>query len=206
MSIEKKLSDPKRFPAFAIVGAMAILSLFLWTTNNPDFWRLLLPIYVTQAIVYIGVDYALWKKTVRGSLLFLMSLVWLANQIFVWSMEWTDPLLSTTVWVLFIIQMLLTYALIKGYNPNYIHGDSATWSKATAFILLVFAVSKIWLNIGMAIPSLQMFLWGIAVFLVSLAYLGLLKNQKYNAYAKLFGVIIAVFSALTIGGAGLTLV
>lgn len=196
----------ENYPWFAIIGALALLSLFMFCTAHYNFGSLLIPIYFTEGLLFITLGYLFYKGHTKQSwIVFLMALLWFLSQAITWG-AWNQTYLSMILWLLFLAQAGLTYIFFTGKELKILNPTSPThptWGYAALFIIMFYAVGKLALNILYATSIMQMFTWSLAVLLTSLGYL--FPKHEYSGYMKIFGVLIAAFSALTIGTSGLTL-
>lgn len=199
--MSKELED---MPWFTVIGALTLLSLFLKCTGLPEFTSVLLPIYVTEALLYIAVGLAFYKG--YGGMnwtVFMMACIWFTNQ----ALTWTGVAgLGSLLWLLFLAQIGLAYTfftrrrvtLMNPFDPS-----SKAWAYAGLLVIMFFALAKFMLNLMYGTPLLQMFAWSLAILLTSAGYI--FHKNEYSTYMKIFGTLIAAYSALTIPGAGLTL-
>jgi len=192
-----------KMPYFAVVGAFVILSMLLYCTNADGFTEILFPTYMTEAIVFFALNQALQKRlsAKQGFTVFLMSCIWLLNQILHWSGMWpkAPDMLAACTWILLIIQLALAYSFFAGADligalGFRAGGDGATWKQMALWMLLLFAVAKTLLNLA---GSFMLALWGIAVALLAAG--ALMKSE----IAMAAGTALAAIVALGIGGSGL---
>jgi hypothetical protein len=192
----------KRLPYFAALGALAMLSLLMYCTALTNFSTELFPIYVTEVLLFIAIDYVLWKDG-SGWNVFLMSLTWLMNQAIVWG---APENLSVVVWILLIAQVILFLSVLrKQPTPGYPNptgtANSSTWGQAALHVVLIFALAKTILCLMYGWTPLQWISWGLAVLATTIGYL-----FPVYAYGKVVGLLLGVATALTISGPGLTLI
>ena len=194
------------WPFYAATGALIVLSMLMYCTNAAGFAEVLFPTYMTEAILFFALNQAIQQKRIsakQGFVVFLMSFIWLLNQILHWSGLWGKAfdMLAASTWILFFAQLTLAYGFFTGTDLIGMigfraGGDGATWKRTALFLLLFYAVAKIWLNLAVTAQFMWM-LWGLAVALLALG--ALMKNDMVMAA----GTALAAFVALGVGGSGL---
>lgn len=201
-----------RIPWFAIPGALLILSLLMYTTSQAGFMEILVPTYLTEALLFICIGLTFCKEVDFGHKsieLFLMSGVWLLNQILHWGGAWgrSPTMLGTICWILLLMQLYLAYLVytggdlfgIKGLNGGAVWGDAAVW------LILLFGLGKLLLNLAYGAPLTgAMPLWGLGAVILSLGYALSIVEDEVGGYLALFGTLVMAYAALTIGGPGLS--
>jgi hypothetical protein len=200
----------EKIPFFAIAGLMLLLSMFLYTTANANFTNVILPTYLTQALVYIALGYAVMRGHGKaGFTIFLMSLLWLFNQILWWGNSTfvmpTNPYLPMVTWGTFLGQGLLAVMFFRGKNLKYVpNASSPGWPYASYWVLMLYGFAKlvlVWSN-----PLFQMSMWSVSILLISFGYVVHGAGKKQFALAFIvIGVLLAAASALTINTSGLSL-
>jgi len=196
--------DLESIPWFTAIGALTLLSLFLKCTGLPEFASTLLPIYVTEALLYIALGLAFYKG--YGGMnwtVFMMACIWFTNQAITWA---GVQHLGALVWLLFIAQLALAYMFftkqkVKFMNPT--DPASKIWAYAGLLVVMFFALAKFLINLMYGCQLPQMFAWSLAILLTSAGYV--FHESEYSTYMKVFGTLIAAYAALTIPGPGLTL-
>lgn len=202
----------ENIPFFAIAGAMLLISMVMYTTNAINFTSLLLPTYLTQILVYLALGYATLKGHGKaGFTIFLMTLVWMFNQILQWSyisnMANLTPTFTTLYWLLLLVQGGLAVMFFRNKPLKFVPDSSgAGWPYASYWVILIFGLAKLALNFWLGQTLVQMTLWGASIFLISLGYVIQGFKKKYALPILAVGTLLAAYSALTIGASGLSLV
>ncbi len=190
-------------PWFAIVGAAILASFFMYKITVTDFSSYILPIYLTEALMFIGFGYAILRKheNAGGFTIFLMAMMWLMNQILTWSGAGS----SINLWILCGLEILFSASFFLN-KPllKYFSTKGKEWTYAGYWLIFIFAVAKVWINYTLALPF---GFWGIAVLLVSFGYILQPVKKEYGGIMALIGTLLALFVALALGSQyGLTLV
>jgi hypothetical protein len=203
--MSSSFKDLESIPWFAIAGGIVIVSLLLYTTANVDFWYVLLPTYLSQAVLYFALAKGLQeKKTEVGVVGFFMSGVWFLNQILLWSgIEATRMVAAPVLWILFLVQLFLGYLFFTEQKVKYISQGGEPFIYASVGIVFLFALAKLILGFTYNLP-LSLPLWGIGILLLSLGALLKPVEDDWSVGIQLLGTALACFSALTIGGPGLS--
>ena len=196
-------------PWFAVTGGFALLSLLLYTTNLLNFWQLLVPTYLTQAILYIALGVGLRDrsgKTEVGFVAFLMAGVWFLDQMLHWSGlgGFESSLKIPLVWLLFLAQVFLGYLFFTDQKVRYVGKGGETWVYAGVAVVFFFAAAKIVLGLAYSLPF-ALPLWGVGVLILSLGYLLKPVVPEWSLPLQLVGTSLAAVSALTIAGPGLSM-
>ncbi|MEM2534135.1 MAG: hypothetical protein QXK12_08960, partial [Candidatus Nezhaarchaeales archaeon] len=75
----------ENWPWFAILGVLVILNMLL-TQQGPDFMATVVPAYLSQAFLFIALGYGFHREhTTQGFAVFLMGLIWLLQNVLLWS-------------------------------------------------------------------------------------------------------------------------
>jgi hypothetical protein len=200
----------RRIPYFAIVGALLLLSLLMYTTGLSGFMEVLVPTYLTEALLFIaiGLSYMKGGYGEPGFNLFLMSGVWLLNQILHWGGVWSaggNATAGSLMWILALVQLGLAYCVFTDTEILDVGGSGETWGHAAVWLVFLFGLSKLLLNLGLgAQPLAAMPLWGLGALILSLGYILEPVDDEISGYAALIGTLIMAYAALTVGGAGLS--
>lgn len=195
-----KLQD---IPYYAIAGLMLLLSMLIYTTRQPDFASYILPTYLTEALLFFVLGFAFWKSFKKnGFTVFIMALMWLFNQMLWWGGA-SSTSLTVGLWLLLLVQAVLAGLFFTDHPIKYLDFASDAWPYASGFVLLLFSVAKMYLNISLNAP-IMFFLWGLAIGLISFGYIIRPKAKEYSAAIQVLGLLFAVVSAFAIGGSGLT--
>ena len=198
----------ENIPWFAVAGALVVISLLLYTTTDPGFLTLLLPTYMTEAIVFVALGVGLNKKDTDAETIgfeaFLMSGVWLLDQLLHWSGLGGSmaPLKAPLLWMLFVVQAVFGYLFFSGQKVKYLAQGGKTWIYAAVGVIFIFALGKALLGLAYALP-VMMPLWGIGILVLSLGCLLKPAVPEWSIPVQLLGVGIACVSALAIAGPGL---
>jgi len=205
MSSFKELEN---IPWFAVAGGLVLLSLLLYTTTDPDFWTSLFPTYMTEAIVFIALGLGLNKKETEADTVgfeaFMMSGVWLLDQLLHWSGLGGSmtPLKAPLLWMLFLAQAFFGYLFFSGQKVKYVAQGGKTWIYAAVGVIFIFALGKAILGLAYTLP-IMLPLWGIGILILSLGCLLKPAVPEWSIPIQLLGVALAGISALTIAGPGL---
>jgi hypothetical protein len=195
----------EQIPWFSVAGAVLLVSLFLFTSTLSNFMTELVPIYLTEALLFIVFGYALMRGHTEDSFtVFLMACVWLLDQILCWSNIGAG--LSASLWFLAAIQIVLAYLFLTKYKLKFANVGGEAWTYAALWVIFLFGVAKLWLNLSYGTAIAQMPIWGISIAILSFGYIIKPLSKDAGVTMQAIGALLAVFSALTIGGAGLLLV
>lgn len=195
--------DLTRLPCYACLGVLVLMSLFMFCTGYDNFTTELVPIYLTEAILFIAVDVVLTKKQSQGWVVFLMALVWLLNQAIVWG---SPDNLSVILWILFLGQAGLAYALTTKRSVELLsppNPSASNWGYGASAVIFIYALGKLILTVMYGWAPMHWTSWAVAVLVTSIGYL--YPKSEYSGYLKIIGVLIGVITALTISGPGLTI-
>jgi hypothetical protein len=150
----------ENIPWLAIPGFALLVSLLMFTTGLSNFFTILLPTYLTEALFLIALGSAVagYKKLLGGHtsnevdrLTSLMALMWLLNQVFAHWFVIAQPMLVS--WLTALVN-LLAFAELVG-NPIYPIEEmlepvepvlNIFSDQMDMLLLVVFSVMKIWLN------------------------------------------------------------
>jgi hypothetical protein len=199
----------EKIPYYAIAGAMVLVSFFLYiaAAGNPNSWTWLFPTYLTEALLFITLGFAGWKGYKKSAFtVFVMALVFIGNQIMNWSgLAMVGMTLTFGTWLLAIVQIGLVILFFTDTPIKYLDFQSEAWPYASNFLVLFFAIMKMYLDASLNTP-IMWFLWGGGIGLVSFGYLLRPKFAEGSAAFQILGLLLVVVSALGIQGSGLTLV
>jgi hypothetical protein len=193
-------------PYYAIAGILLLVSMFLYTLSNSGFWTFILPTYATEALLFLALGFAFWTSFKKsGFTVFLMSLVWLLNQIFNWTgLSSIGMALTFAAWLLLLVQAGLTGFFFMDKPIKFFDFQSNAWPYASGFILLVYGFAKMYLDFVFATPIMWL-IWGMAITLITFGYIIRTKSADGSAALQILGLLLAVVSAFAIQGSGLTL-
>ncbi|HDO41698.1 MAG TPA: hypothetical protein ENH03_02220 [Candidatus Bathyarchaeota archaeon] len=202
------IKELNSIPWFAVIGGLVILSMLLYTVEAPDFMQILLPTYVSEALLFIALGYvAMKKKTGAGFAVFLMACAWLLNQMLHWAGLWpkAPDFLTASLWSLFIAQLILAYVVFTDARINFGSvASSSAWVYVATWIVFLFAAGKLWICLGL--NNFMWHMWGVGIAVLSLGYIVEPADKTISAFLKIAGTILATYMALAIGGSGLTLI
>ena len=204
MKLEKlKLEN---IPYYAIVGILVLISFLMYLTANANAWTWLFTDYLTEALLFIVLGFAVWKGFKKSSFtVFLMTLVWLFNQILNWSgLSGVGMTLTAGTWLLLVVQIGLAGLFFMDYPIKYLDYQSSAWPYASNLMVLFFAIAKMYLDASLNTP-IMMFIWGAGIGLVSFGYMIKPKFKEGSAAFQILGLLLVLISAFGIAGPGLTL-
>ena len=177
----------------------------------------ILPIYLTEAILYITLGVAFLAKKRQGIAVFLMSTVWLINQVAIWGA--TYPLLWWQTFDFTMLNIVLASVqvlLIAVYVYPKRSGNSSTFTYGALATVGIFGVAKM-IQTVLAAPAWQgnqywgywSFAWGLAITLTAAGYALKLTAKGDSASATMLQVVgtaIAVIVTLGIMDIGLSVI
>jgi hypothetical protein len=196
----------QNIPYYAIAGLLLIVSMLLYTLSNAGFWTFIFPTYLTEALLFAALGFAFWTSFKKsGFTVFLMSLVWLLNQIFNWTgLSSIGSALTFAAWLLLLVQIGLTGFFFMDKPIKFFDFQSNAWPYASAFILLIYGFAKMYLDYVLVLPVMWL-IWGMAITLITFGYVIRTKSADGSAALQIFGLLLAVVSAFAVQGSGLTL-
>ena len=199
--MQVSLKDLEKVPWFAVVGVMVILNMLL-VSSSADFMNVVLPAYLTQAFLYIALGYAFMRgHTEQGFAVFLMSGVWLLENILIWS----NSAGAVSLWLLFMVQLLLIYFFFTGQKIKFAESGSTSWTYAALWIVFLFGLGKLWIGLSAGMTMAQLSLWGLGILLMSFGYIIEPVEKSWSTPLQAIGCLLAIISALTLTTPGLQL-
>ena len=190
----------ENWPWFAILGVLVILNMLL-TQQGPDFTATVLPAYLSQAFLFIALGYGFYREhTTQGFAVFLMGLIWLLQNVLLWS----NAEVTAWLWLTFLVQLMLIYFFFTGKKLKFAGESSLPWTYAALWVVFITGLAKFLIGLSAGMMA-QIPLWGLGVLLVSFGYIIKPVEQSWSAPFKLIGTLLCLVSAFTLTTPGLNL-
>jgi hypothetical protein len=190
----------EKVPWFAVAGILVVVNL-LMVRQSGDFMNVVVPSYLTQALLYIALGYGFLREHAsQGFTVFLMAGDWLLTTILVWN----GVANAAVLWLLFMVQLALAFMFFTNYKLKFAGDGGATWTHAAVWLVFLFGLGKLF--VGLAGTTLaQMPLWGLGILLMSFGYIIKPVEKDWATPIQAIGCLIAAVSALTLTAPGLQL-
>jgi hypothetical protein len=202
MEEKGKVSDTlKKIPWFAVVGVAVFVNMLI-AQQSQNFMAVVVPVNLSQAFLYIALGYAFMRgHTEQGFAVFLMSGVWLLENVLVWS----NAEVSAWLWIFCLIQLALIYMFFTGKKIRFAGSGGVTWTYAALWLVFIFGLSKFIIGLCSGMTLTQIPLWGLGVLLVSFGYIVEPVEKDWGLPFQLIGTLLALISAFTLTAPGLQL-
>jgi hypothetical protein len=194
-------STLKKIPWFAVVGVAVFVNMLI-AQQSQNFMAVVVPAYLSQAFLYITLGYAFMRgHTEQGFAVFLMSCIWMLENVLVWS----NAEVSAWLWIFCLIQLALIYMFFTGKKIRFAGSGGITWTYAALWMVFIFGLSKFIIGLSSGMTLAQIPLWGLGVLLVSFGYIVEPVEKEWGLPFQLIGTLLALISAFTLTAPGLQL-
>jgi len=184
------MKDLEKIPWFAILGVLLFLNMFVMHSSDV---ASLFPAYMSAMLFFIGLGYGFMSEhKSQGFAVFLMGLIWLLQNVMLWS----NSEAGVWLWLTFLVQLLLTYYFFTGKTLKFAGEAGLPWTYAALWIVFITGLAK--LLTGLSAGALaQIPLWSIGVLLVAFGYVIKPAEDDWAAPLQLIGTILCLVSAFT---------
>jgi len=204
---QMKIKALNQIPWFIVLAAILGLNAFM----NGATAEIRLPNALTQLLLYVALGYSLvWgvKKTSwvssRAMTVFLMTGVFVLSTLVSWFIT-PGAALSTSLWLLTIVQLVLWVNMFTGWKSL----PSLGMGLEPSILMLLFAVvAGVWINL-LHLGWSQSLLWNLSIGTLCTGTLlnrwGKSNTDDAAAVICLVAILIAAYAAFAISGLTLTL-